>query len=97
MSTLPPPGAVCVCADGEEAFARHGRQLAEVSWQEGVENVGKEKRSEAVCSSVCLQIRRVRGCEALPHTLLGPSACMNPPLQPLRCSWSLRASNCILF
>lgn len=63
----------------EEAFARHGRQLAEVSWQEGVENVGKEKRSEAVCSSVCLQIRRVRGCEALPHTLLGPSACMNPP------------------
>lgn len=63
----------------EEAFARHGRQLSEVSWQEGVENVGKEKWSKAVCSSVCLEIRRVRGWEALPHTLPGPSACMKPP------------------
>lgn len=29
-----------------EVFARHGRQLSELSWQEDVENTGKEERSK---------------------------------------------------
>lgn len=61
------PGAVSpyiyvhACASGEDAavgsVCQTWQQLSELSWQEGVENVGKEERSQSDSVAVCIEIR----------------------------------------